>query len=286
MTPPPSSDQPLTQRVLALAQTLQFAWFAGHLTLLFAAVRYLLSYISFNWYSVWGRLTYRTAFISGAVTYGIVVYKGYRARTRSGQKPQSPVQLSADENVQYLVMALIWLFSRQIPLAIAPFAVYSVFHVATYTRTNLIPLFQPSQQSPTAPSTSPGKPQARPSPLADSIGRFVKEYYDRSMGLVGALEVAIWFRVLLSFLTFSRGAIFLFLVYTAFLRSRYSQNAFVQSSVRNLTARIDATVANQGTPPVVRQVWGTTKDLIRQAADATDISRYTGQGGTGPKKAQ
>jgi hypothetical protein len=283
----PSSDLPLTQRIFALAQTLQFAWFAGHLTLLFAAVRYTFSYISFNWYSVWGRLTYRTAFISAAVTYGIVVYKGYRARTRSGQKPQNPVQLLADENVQYLTMALIWLFSRQIPLAIAPFAVYSIFHVATYTRTNLIPMFQPSQQSPTAPSASPsGRPMTRPSPLADSIGRFVKEYYDKSMGVVAVLEVAIWFRLLLSFLTFSRGAIFLFLVYTAFLRSRYSQNGFVQTSVRNLTARIDATVANQGTPPLVRQAWGTTKDLIRQAADATDITRYTGQAGTGPKKAQ
>lgn len=30
-------------------------------------------------------------------------------------------------------MALVWLFSRQIPLALLPFTVYSVFHVATYT---------------------------------------------------------------------------------------------------------------------------------------------------------
>ena len=36
-------------------------------------------------------------------------------------------------------MALVWLFSPQYPLAMLPFGVYSVFHVATYSRTNLIP---------------------------------------------------------------------------------------------------------------------------------------------------
>lgn len=73
-----------------------------HLTLLFAAVRYGLSYITLNWYSIWARFTYRTSFLAAAVTYGIVVYKGYRARMRAGQKPQTPQQWLADENVQYL----------------------------------------------------------------------------------------------------------------------------------------------------------------------------------------
>ena len=184
-------------------------------------------------------------------------------------------------------MALIWLLSRQIPLAMLPFAVYSIFHVATYTRTNLIPTFQPPADGTAAPGASPSsKPPPRSSPLADSIGRFVKEYYDASMGLVGLLELATWFRLLVSFLTFGRGAIFLFVAYTAFLRARYAQSAFVQSSVRHLTARIDATVANQGTPPALRQAWGTAKRVIRQAADATDLSRYLGTTSSGPKKAQ
>lgn len=189
--------------------------------------------------------------------------------------------------IPLIAMALIWLFSRQIPLAILPFAVYSIFHVLTYTRTNLLPMFQPPQQGSAAPDASPSKPpQPRSSPLAETISQFVRKYYDTSMKGVGALEVAIWFRLLFSFLTFSRGAIFLFLAYTAFLRARYAQSGFVQTTVSNITARIDATVANQGTPPFVRQAWGMTKDLAGQAADVTDLSRYLGQGGTGPKKAQ
>ncbi|KAI9824454.1 MAG: hypothetical protein M1832_001989 [Thelocarpon impressellum] len=289
MAPPPPATLPLTQRFLALAQTLQFGWFVGHLTLLFSAIRYGLSWITFNYYSTWAQISYRTAFVAAAATYGIVVFKAYRARMRAGARQQGGIlSLLADENVQYLAMALIWLFSRQIPLAILPFSIYSVFHVATYTRTNLIPTIQPPQQVAPAAGASPSaKPQVKPSAIADTIGKFVKEYYDTSMGLVALLEVALWFRILVSAITFAKGSWILLVVYTVFLRARYAQSSFVQNSVRQLTARIDTYVANQSTPPAVRQGWGTAKGIIRQAADATDVNRYMGSSGSGaPKKAQ
>ena len=181
-------------------------------------------------------------------------------------------------------MALIWLFSRQVPIALLPFAVFSIFHVATYSRSVLIPTFMPPTQS----NGVAGAPVKSSSPLAETIGKFIKEYYDTSMGLVALLEVVTWFRLLIPFLSFTRGAIFLFLAYTAFLRARYAQSGFVQNAVSNLTARVDAMVANQGTPPVARQAWGTFKGVMRQAADVTDVSRYIGGAGvgTGPKKAQ
>jgi len=101
MAPPPPGNQPLQERLLNLAKTLQFAWFVGHLTLLFAALRYGLSYLTFNYYSRWAQFSYRTCFIAAAVTYGIVVYKAYRARMRQG-KQQGALALAGDENVQYL----------------------------------------------------------------------------------------------------------------------------------------------------------------------------------------
>jgi len=102
MAPPPPADMPLAQRVMALAQTLQFAWFMGHVTLLFCTVRYALSYLTFNYYSRWATFTYRTSFIAAAVTYGIVVYKAFRARARQGKTQQAQVGMLADENVHYL----------------------------------------------------------------------------------------------------------------------------------------------------------------------------------------
>ncbi|KAL9117378.1 MAG: hypothetical protein Q9187_006084, partial [Circinaria calcarea] len=103
MAPPPPASMPLTQRLMHLAQTLQFGWFVGHLTLIFCAFRYSLSYLTFNFYSRWARFSYRTAFVAAAATYGIVVYKAYRARARAGSRQQGgALALAGDENVQYL----------------------------------------------------------------------------------------------------------------------------------------------------------------------------------------
>jgi hypothetical protein len=101
MAGPPPASLTLQERLMALAQTLQFAWFVGHVSLLLCTLRYGLSYLTFNYYSRWARFSYRTAFVAAAVTYGIVVYKGYRARMRQG-KNTGALALLADENVQYL----------------------------------------------------------------------------------------------------------------------------------------------------------------------------------------
>lgn len=178
------------------------------------------------------------------------------------------------------VMALVWLFSRQIPLAILPFSVYSVFHVATYVRSNLLPTIQPP------PAAQAGaKPQG--SAASEAIGKFVKEYYDGSMTLVALLEIFLWVRVLGSAMLFQKGSWILLAIYTVFFRARVAQSSFVQEAINQLTARIDAQLANQSTPPAAKQGWGTFKGIVRQAADATDIRRYVGgQPGAAPKKAQ
>ena len=101
MAPPPPASLPLQQRLLQLAQTLQFAWFVGHVTLLLSASRYFLSYVTLKYYSRMAQFTYRTAFLSAAAPDGIVVYKAYRARARSG-KQGAVTSLAGDANVQYL----------------------------------------------------------------------------------------------------------------------------------------------------------------------------------------
>lgn len=177
-------------------------------------------------------------------------------------------------------MALIWLFSRQIPLAILPFAVYSVFHVATYTRSNLLPTIQPQ------PAAAAGE-KPKSSALADTIGNFVKNYYDSSMTLVAILEIALWFRLGGSALLFQKGSWILIAIYTVFLRARFHQSTFVQQAVNQLTARGDAIANRQDMPPVVRQGWDGLKNGIKQAADLTDINRYAGaQQQAVPKKTQ
>ena len=125
------------------------------------------------------------------------------------------------------------------------------------------------------------------SPLADTIGKFVKEYYDASMTLVASLELFLWFRVLFSAIIFTKGSWILLTIYTVFVRARYSQSSFVQGAISQGGARVDALVSGQGTPPAVRQGWDTVKGLLRQATEATELRRYVGgQQGAVPKKAQ
>lgn len=186
-------------------------------------------------------------------------------------------------------MALVWLYSRQIILALLPFSVYSVFHVATYTRMYLIPTLQPPAQGATgaaSPSSPSSKPAAKQSPLAETIGRFIKQYYDASMGVVAALEILLLFRLLLSAITFSKGSWVLLVIYLSFFRARYAQSSFVQQAVRQMTARADASISHQSTPPQVRQGWEALKGVIRQGYEATDIGRYLGGPAAAAKKPQ
>jgi transmembrane protein 33 len=73
------------------------------MTLILCTFRYSLSWIKMNYYGRMAQFSYRTAFIAAAVTYGIVVYKTWRSRSKVGAKyPGGALGLAGDENVQYL----------------------------------------------------------------------------------------------------------------------------------------------------------------------------------------
>ena len=104
--------------------------------------------------------------------------------------------------------------------------------------------------------------------------------------LVASLELALWFRILFSAIIFTKGSWVLLVLYTVFIRARYSQSSFVQGAVGQFSSRVDALVANQSTPPAVRQGWDTVKGVMRKAAYQTDINRLAGGQQPGMKKAQ
>lgn len=174
-------------------------------------------------------------------------------------------------------MALVWLFTPQYPLALLPYGIYSVFHVATYTRANVIPTVAP-------PQTAGATPGAKPSnPIADAIGNFVKTYYDMSMSVVSGLEILLWIRLLLAAVLFRYRSWIVLALYTAFLRARFAQSSHVQGTVSQLGARIDSAVGQQNTPPVARQIWDGVKGGARQFHDITDLGKYS-SGAAVPKK--
>jgi hypothetical protein len=94
------------------------------------------------------------------------------------------------------------------------------------------------------------------------------------MTLVAGLEILLWFRLLLSAFTFSKGSWVLLGVYTIFLRARFAQSHFVQDAFSHGAAIVDAQVQNQSVPPAVRQAWESVKAVSRKAVEATDMRRY------------
>ncbi|KAK8079648.1 endoplasmic reticulum protein [Apiospora hydei] len=204
------------------------------------------------------------------------------ARSPKGRRqvpPGGPIGLLQDENVQYLIMALVWLLSPQYPLAMLPYGIYSVFHVATYTRQNVIPTIQPVK--PAAGAAPNAKPASNP--IADAIGQFVKSYYDMSMSVVSTLEIALWVRIFLSAILFQRRSWILIVIYTAFLRARFSQSSHVQNSFSMVEARVDSPCGPAEHPPVARQIWDAVKQIARQFHDLSDVSKYI-NGSAAPKK--
>lgn len=173
-------------------------------------------------------------------------------------------------------MALVWLFSPQYPLAMLPYGIYSVFHVATYVRSNLIPTIVPPTPAAGAGTSPSGKPTYAQHPVAEAIGKFVKQYYDASMSVVSGLEILLWGRLLFSAVLFQRRSWILLVLYTAFLRARFAQSTHVQNSFGILEARVDSLVAQQGTPPAARSVWESIKGAARQFHQATDLTKYIG----------
>lgn len=173
-----------------------------------------------------------------------------------------------------IVIALVWLYARQITIAVLPFGIYSFFHVATFTRSHLIPTIQPPKVPEGA--ASPSRQAVSQSPLAESIGRFIKRYYDASMSLVASLELALLIRLVGTALTFSSGSWVLLVVYFVFFRARYAGSKYIQAVVSHANARIEVSLSHQSTPPVVRQGWQVFKDSLKRAYEFTDVNRYIG----------
>ncbi|KAK7694375.1 hypothetical protein QCA50_001561 [Cerrena zonata] len=106
-------------------------------------------------------------------------------------------------------------------VALLPYAIFSLFHTLTFTRTTLFPQFFP----PGPPATAGGQPT--PHPIAKKIHMFVKSNYNPAMKAVSFIELAIMARVTLGVFVLSNSLITPIL-YAHFLRQRYYQSAFTR----------------------------------------------------------
>ncbi|EIN13592.1 hypothetical protein PUNSTDRAFT_79239 [Punctularia strigosozonata HHB-11173 SS5] len=239
-----------------MATTQHYIWAAGHFILLISAFRYLFASFMFRGPSAWW---YKTSFAGAIVSYAIVCHKALGTPSPSGAWIKRAL---VDENVQYLLLAFFWWSSRPVAIALVPYAIFSLFHALTFTRTTLMPQFLHSG----APATAGGPPT--PHPLAKKLQLWVKSNYDGAMRAVAYTELVILARVIIGALTF-QNSLLTPILYAHFLRQRYYQSVFTRDSITVVNARIDGYVKKPGAPPVLASVWTQFKAILSRWAGST-----------------
>ncbi|KAL1407730.1 Transmembrane nucleoporin [Vanrija albida] len=224
-----------------------YLWAFGHATVLVNSAYILLQTLLFR-----GTPTtpYRLVYLGALLSYSIVVFKSLGRPTGTAWLRRAFV----DENAQYGLLAFYWLISKPINVTILPFATFSLFHCATFLRTNILPKFYPKV---------PAGAQRPPPNWAESLGRkiqlWVKGNYDKAMNFVAYAEILILARVTLGALTF-RGSFVAPLFLAHFIRLRYHASPFTRSTINTIGAKIDQLAA--GHPGAIQNGWTTVKRAI------------------------
>jgi len=254
-----------------MATTQHYLWASGHFLLLVSALRYFIAWITLKSISAWW---YKASFTGALISYAIVCQKSLGT-------PQPNVafirRAMLDENVQYFLLAFFWWSSKPVTVTLLPYAIFSLFHALTFTRTTLMPQFLP----PGPPATANGAPQ--PHPIAKRLQAWVKANYDAAMRVVAYTELVIFVRVLLGAVTFQNSLISP-IIYAHFLRQRYYQSAFTREAIAGTTKRIDSFVRRPGNPPMAVQVWEKIQMLAGRWAGNTLAPNAAAAGGAAPRR--
>jgi len=232
-----------------MATTQHYLWAAGHFILLLSSLRYFLPSLLLRSPSVWW---YKTSYTGALVSYAIVCQKSLGTPEPNAAWVRKAL---IDENVQYLLLALFWWTSKPVALALVPYAIFSLFHALTFTRTTLMPQLLP----PGPPATAGGAPG--PHPFAKKLQAWVKANYDPAMRAVAFTELLIMLRVTLGAVTF-QNSLLSPIIYAHFLRQRYYQSKFTQAAVGTVNGQIEFYAHKEGVPPVAGQIYDKVKMVL------------------------
>ncbi|CAG8500716.1 6467_t:CDS:2 [Ambispora leptoticha] len=222
---PPSANQPLINRLKTLVKSARF-------------------------YYYW---VYRGAVLS----YSVVVYKLYGFPHLNWDYFQ---RINRDENVFYLALAVIWFFNPPIFVTPIPYATFSLFHLITYFRSNIIPTFVPAAAPSAINSDLPAPGNAKIFiEISKGIQNLVLKNYEAAMRTVSFVEVVvITISLLTYFLTFKIRLATL-LIYLIFLRFRYHMNPYTKDAFSNVRQQLDVWLlpptADARIPPYVTKAY-------------------------------
>lgn len=226
--------------IQSLVKSVQFAWFVGHVLALVGAVFYTLFSFKIFRAPSFPKFWYKEAYVAIIFTFSIILNKTYR------NKAINAPDVLRDDNVHYLLAALLWLFSKPYFGTLPPFIVFSLFHVLTYMRSFLLPALGHGAQS----------------PISVNIGSFVSNYNDRFMMLAANAEFFLFLRLFVFFITLRKGSLIPFIVYFVFIKLRYDSSMFTRSVLKTYEVRIDGLVGHPSCPHAIKNAWTSFKGLL------------------------
>ncbi|CAO3654167.1 unnamed protein product [Mucor fragilis] len=223
-------------------KSLHFGWFVGHALVVLNTLIFAVSNLVFHPLGFF----YRLAYLGVIASYGIVLWNSYKPLTNNESYFK---RMLLDENFQYLIVAVFFLFSRRVAVTLIPFFIYSVFHVLDFVDADLIPQLAPHQTK-----------------IQSSIQSIVSKYYDTAMVLVAKIEVCgVMTRLVLGLFVF-RSSILSILVYAQFLRMRFFMSQHTRDFLTELGTKIDKALtpptAHPKIPPAVINAYATAKDKL------------------------
>lgn len=260
-----------TIAILALSQ--QFYWFVGHvLEIIFFILNMIISFYSRS------VKYYKCALVAVLFTYGIVIRQihfknsGILGITRVASDRDLRARLVRDDNVQYFLLALVFLLSSGTIGGVAgglySFTIFSIFHVLTYFQANLLgslPLNKLQQQN-----------------LNTKISHFTSTYNQQALLMAANAEFLLLggfvFTIPLMFVQIFRIPLFVivntsvFAAVVIFLKLRYISNRYTQEIISQWDMKINQVLLSDKLPSSLNEYYNIRlKGLIQKLTDPIQL---------------
>lgn len=214
----------------ALSKTNEFRWFVAHTVVVVSTLLAIIPYFRASKYF------YRLGIFAELVSFGIILFQKY------GLKVPPFKTLLHDDNFQYAIITLFWLFTKKQTLALLPLAIFSLFHTLTYTRSYILPAVGRAD-----------------SPLSKQIDDIVKRFNEPLTVLAANFEIALILHLILNSLFFVKGSWTQLIVYVAFIRLRFATSAYTRHAAKAWEIRADQLF---GYHPISKEYWGKAKQVV------------------------
>jgi len=235
-------SQPQNASKASSLMNAQFVWFLGHLTTVLCALLYAFSALYKPLMSF-----YKKAYLGVLISYGIVLYKLYGVPKFN---KMYWMRLSNDENLQYMILALVWMTSPPFFVLLLPYAMFSFFHALEYITGVLFPLFVPN-------------PSESQKALIAKAKNIINVYQPVTLQFIARLEVVGILPLLLVMVLFRRATFIQPFIFVQFLRFRYVSSPLVQREFASLRLTLDTKLlVNNKVPAFAQNLYVKIRDFV------------------------